>query len=345
MKAAYYEGNRTIRVGACIPVQPAAGHVQIQVSHCGICGTDLHLFHGDMDHRVHVPQVFGHEMSGTIVEVGDGAAGFSPGDHVTVRPLDPCGTCPACTAGHSHVCQRLKFIGIDAPGALQALWTVPAHTLHRLPASLSLQEAALIEPLAVASHDVRLAQVRAGEYVVIQGAGPIGTLIAFVCRHAGARVVLCEVNSFRLKLARDLGFEALNPKEVDVVQYVTDQTKTAGADVVFEVSGSAAGAEMMTRLVRVRGRIVIVAIFSDVPKVNLFQFFWRELQLMGARVYEPQDFEQAIALATSAALPLFRLVTEVCELDSLESALHRLESGANVMKILVRCSEPTSLPA
>lgn len=339
VKAAYYEGNRKIRVGACAPVAPAAGQVQIQVSHCGICGSDLHLFHGDMDHRVSVPQVFGHEMSGTITAAGEGVSGFAPGDHVTVRPLDPCGECPACRAGNSHVCQKLRFIGIDAPGALQGLWTVPAHTLHCLPASLPLDTAALVEPLSVACHDVRLAGVAAGEYVVVQGGGPIGTLIALVCRHAGARVAVSEVNPFRLRLARELGFEALNPKEVDVVQHVTAQTGTAGADVVFEVSGSAAGAEMMTKLARVRGRIVIVAIFSEVPKVNLFQFFWRELRLLGARVYEPQDFEKAIALAASGALPLGRLITEICRLEDLESALHRLESGGDVMKILVRCSE------
>jgi (R,R)-butanediol dehydrogenase / meso-butanediol dehydrogenase / diacetyl reductase len=339
MKAAYYEGNRTIRIGACAPVAPAAGQVQIQVSHCGICGSDLHLFHGDMDHRVRVPHVFGHEMSGTVHAVGEGVSSFAPGDHVTVRPLDPCGTCPACRAGNSHVCQRLKFIGIDAPGALQGLWTVPAQTLHRLPPSLSLHEAALVEPLSVACHDVRLAGVEAGEYVIVQGGGPIGTLIALVCRHAGARVLITEVNPFRLRVAREFGFEALNPKEVDVVNYVTEQTATAGADVVFEVSGSAAGAELMTKLARVRGRIVVVAIFSEIPKVNLFQFFWRELRLLGARVYESQDFEKAIALIASRSLPVSRLITEVCPLEDLESALHRLESGGEVMKILVRCSE------
>jgi (R,R)-butanediol dehydrogenase/meso-butanediol dehydrogenase/diacetyl reductase len=342
MKAAYYEGKRAIRVDDCIPVAPGSGQVQIRVSHCGICGSDLHLFHGDMDHRVHVPQVFGHEMSGTILAVGNGVSDFALGEHVTVRPLDSCGACPACRAGNSHVCQRLKFIGIDAPGALQGLWTVPVHTLHRLPPSLSLQEAALIEPLSVACHDVRLGEVRAGEYVVIQGGGPIGMLIALVCGHIGARVLITELNPFRLKLARELGLPALNPQETDIAKYVVDQTGTAGADVVFEVSGSPAGAEMMTKLARVRGRIVVVAIFSEAPTVNLFQFFWRELRLLGARVYEPQDFERAIALAASGVLPLSRLVTEVCPLEDLESALHRLESGGEVMKILVRCSDSAS---
>ena len=338
-RAAFYEGNRTVRIGDCLPATPTQGQVQIKVSHCGICGTDLHLFHGHMDHRMRLPQVFGHEMSGTVAAIGDDVRGFRLGDHVTVRPLDPCGTCPACRAGFSHVCQHLKFIGIDAPGALQTLWTVPAHTLHRLPDSLPLQKAALVEPLAVACHDVRRGQVKQGEYVVVQGGGPIGTLIALVARTIGARVLISEVNPYRLKVARDLGFQAVNPRVIDLPEYVTTETDTAGADAVFEVTGSAAGAESMTKLVRVHGRIVLVGVFSEIPRVNLFQFYWRELELQGARVYEPQDFDQAIQLAASGTLPLELLISEVCSLEQLEPALHRLESGGEVMKILVQCSE------
>jgi 2-desacetyl-2-hydroxyethyl bacteriochlorophyllide A dehydrogenase len=339
LKAAYYQGNQTIRIGACVPVAPAPGQVQIQVSHCGICGTDLHIFHGKMDRRVQKPLVMGHEMSGTIAALGDGVQGFAVGDRVTVRPLDQCGSCPACRAGHQHICQRLKFIGIDSPGAFQGLWTVPAHTLHRLPAALSMAQGALIEPLAVACHDVRLGGVKEGEYAVVQGCGPIGALVAAVAKAAGARVLVSEVNPFRLELARELGVEAVNPLETDLVELVTEQTGGAGADVVFEVSGSPAGAEMMTKLPRTRGRIVVVAIFAEAPKVELFKFFWRELKMIGARVYEREDFDKAIQLAASGTLPLERLITRICPLEELESGLRQMERGGEAMKILVKCSE------
>lgn len=339
MKAAYYEGHETIRIGECTPVAPAAGQVQIAVSHCGICGTDLHIFHGKMDRRVSRPLVMGHEMAGCIAALGEGVEGFAIGERVTVRPLDHCGACPACRAGHSHICQRLKFIGIDSPGAFQGLWTVPAHTLHRLPESLSLAQGALVEPLAVACHDVRLGGVQAGEYVVVQGGGPIGALVALVARSAGARVVVSEVNPFRLELARGFGLEALDPNETDLVEMVNHATGDAGADVVFEVSGAVAGAEMMTKLPRTRGRIVVVAIFSEPPKVDLFRFFWRELKLLGARVYEPEDFEKAIQLAASGTLPLERLVTATLPLEDLEAGLRQMERGGEVMKILVECGE------
>lgn len=339
MKAAYYEGKRHVRVGPSTPVPPGPGQVQVQVSHCGICGSDLHMFYGDMDRRFALPHIFGHESSGEIKAVGPDVPGFAPGDRVTVRPIDPCGKCPACRAGHSHVCQKLKFIGFDAPGALQTLWTVPAHTLHRLPNSIPLRRAALVEPLSVACHDVRLSGLAAGEFAVIEGGGPIGMLIALVARHLGATPLISEVNPFRIKLARELGLEAVNPKEMDLVQLVTERTGGAGTDVVFEVSGSAAGASLMTQLARVRGRIVIVAIFAEPPKVDLFRVFWRELRLLGTRVYEPQDFEQAIALADSGAIPLDRLISEECGLEDVETALRRLEAGGDVMKILVRCGE------
>jgi len=109
--------------------------------------------------------------------------------------------------------------------------------------------------------------------------------------------------------------------------------------VVFEVSSSAPGVEMMTKLPRVRGRIVVVALFPEPPKVDLFRFFWRELRLCGARVYEYQDFEEAIQLTASGALPFERLITSVVPLDKLELGFREMERGGPVMKILVKCSE------
>ena len=337
MRAAFYAGNRTITSGPCEPVAPGPGEVQIRVSHCGICGTDLHIFHGNMDHRVKMPQVLGHEMSGVIESTGDGVS-YAKGDRVTVMPLDPCGACPACRAGNSHVCQKLKFIGIDTPGAMQTLWTVPAHTLHRIPEELSLTHGALIEPIAVACHDVRLGELKRGEYAVVLGGGPIGTLVAMVAREVGAHVVVSEVNPFRVKMLEALGFEVVNPRETDLEKYVNAATKDAGADIVFEVSGAAAVAESMTQLLRVRGRIVLVAVYAKPTPVNLHRFFWRELRLIGARVYEHEDFAQAIALAARPELQFEKLITDVYSLDRLEAGFLEMEKGGSVMKILLDCS-------
>ena len=338
MQAVFFEGNRTLRVGESVAVEPGAGQVQIRVAYCGICGTDLHLFHGAMAHRLTLPHVMGHEMSGTIAAVGSGVAGWRAGDRVTVRPLDPCGHCPACVAGHSHICHNLKFIGIDTPGALQGMWTVPAHTLHRLPEGLALREGAMVEPVAVACHDVRMSELKEGEFAAVIGGGPIGILVALVAQARGARGYGGR-RPFRLQLARDLGIDAVNPLETDLPGLVNERTGGAGADVVFEVSGSQAGADTMTKLPRTRGRIVVVAIFGEAPKVDLFRFFWRELKLSGARVYEAEDFELAIELAAAGRLPLEKLITGVLPLGRLEEAMHRMEGGGDCMKILVSCTD------
>lgn len=337
MRAAFYNGNRTIQTGPCQAQPPAENQVQLRVSHCGICGTDLHLFHGNMDHRVHFPQVIGHESSAIIEAVGPGVTQWAKGDRVTVRPLDPCGQCPACQRGHSHVCQKLKFIGIDAPGAMQGLWTVPAHTLHRLPENLSLETAALIEPIAVACHDVRLGETKANEFAVVIGGGPIGALVALVAQHKGARVIVTEINPFRIALLKQLGLEVYDPRTTDIPALVQSETKDAGADVVFEVSGTAPGAELMTKLPGVRGRVVMVAVFPKPVPVDLHKFFWREMRLIGTRVYEPQDFDEAIDLLANTQVPFNKLITGIYPLDGLEKGLLEMEQGADVMKILIDC--------
>ena len=335
MRAAYYHGDETIRVAGGDVRSPGPNEVRIDVAYCGICGTDLHIYLGHMDKRLDMPQVIGHEMAGEITEIGEQVTGWQLGDRVVVRPLDPCGTCPACLAGHSHICHNLKFLGIDTPGAFQGSWTVPAHTLHRLPDALPLDQAAMVEPVAVACHDVRLAAVQPGENVVVIGGGPIGMLVALVAQQEGARVLVSEVNPFRVQLARDLGLESVSPREVDLVAYVEERTAGAGADLVFEVSGTEAGAATMTQLVRTRGRIVVVAIFSDAPRIDLFRFFWRELQLRGVRVYEPQDFDRAIHLAATGALPLERLISARRPLGELQSVFEEIKGGAEMMKVLI----------
>jgi 2-desacetyl-2-hydroxyethyl bacteriochlorophyllide A dehydrogenase len=325
-RAVFYEGEGgfALRDGAVVP--PGPGEVRLDVAFCGVCGTDLHIAHGAMDHRVRVPQVIGHEMSGTVAEVGAGVE-FTVGERVVVRPLDARGETPA-DRGLSHISRNLKFLGIDTPGAFQSSWTVPAFTLHRLPAAVDLRLAALTEPLAVACHDVRRAELEPGETAVVLGGGPIGLLIALVARAAGATVVVSEVNPLRIAFARSLGFDA------DSVPRLGD----AGADVVFEVSGSPAAALAMTELAGLRGRIVVVAIHPDPPPIRLFDVFWKELELRGARVYEPEDYERAIELLASGALPLEQLITRVERLERLPAVFTELANGATDIKVLVDCS-------
>jgi len=260
MKAAYYTGNKNFTIEFVQPVEPGEGEVQVEVAYCGICGTDLHVFHGGMDARVGSHRVIGHEMSGRITAFGEKVQGFDIGDPVVVRPLSACGDCPACRRGHAHICQNLKFLGLDTDGAFQQSWTVPLDTIHKIPDNLPLDHAALIEPVAVACHDVRRARLAPGEDALVIGGGPIGMLIAMVAKQAGATVTLSEVNTHRLELAQSLGFKTLDPKEVNVAEEIYKQTANKGADVIFEVSGTQAGIDTMTEAAATRCRIVMVAI-------------------------------------------------------------------------------------
>jgi 2-desacetyl-2-hydroxyethyl bacteriochlorophyllide A dehydrogenase len=336
VKAVFYEGGGRFALCESTQVAPVEGEVRLDVAYCGICGTDLHIAHGTMDHRVQAPQVIGHEMSGRVAELGPGVAGFELGEPVVVRPLDTRDETPA-DKGHAHIGRNLKFLGIDTPGAFQGSWTVPAFTLHRLPPEVDLKIAALTEPLAVACHDVRRAELLPGQTAVVIGGGPIGLLIALVAREAGARLVVSEIHPGRREVASALGLDVVDPGAADVSEHVAALTAGAGADVVFEVSGSSAGALEMTRLASIRGRIVLVAIFPAPQPVGLFDVFWKELELRGARVYEPEDYERAIALVAAGKLPLERLITTVEPLERLPTVFEEHAEGSSAMKILVDC--------
>jgi (R,R)-butanediol dehydrogenase / meso-butanediol dehydrogenase / diacetyl reductase len=336
MHAACYVGARTLTLIELEPRSPAHGEVAIEVAYTGICGTDLHILHGAMDARVSLPAVLGHEMSGTISAVGDGVEGWSAGDRVTVMPLVWCGHCPACRAGHTHICHNLDFLGIDSPGSMQASWTVAEDVLVSLPPTLSLQAGALAEPTAVAVHDVRRAALRAGERAIVVGGGPIGILIACAARASGADVLVLELSEPRRAFAETLGLRVVDPRAEDLQALVADWTEDAGADAAFEVSGAVAGIETAIQSLAARGRMVMVAIHSTPPPVNLFRLFWRELTVIGARVYERSDFEQALRLLDSGAVPAAQLITGIEPLGDVAAAFAELESG-RAMKMLIDC--------
>ncbi len=334
MRALQYISARTVDPVDIPSHSPAPGQVQIRVAYTGLCGTDLHIFHGDMDARVTHPLVFGHEMSGVVTAVGNDVDGWAPGDRVTVMPLDWDGTCPACRAGNEHICQNLDFIGIDSPGSLQELWNVPASTVIRLPDNLALREGALVEPVAVAVHDVRRSELSDGDTAVVIGGGPIGVLIASVARNTGADVVVIEPDAGRRGTIESLGFRTLDPLATDQAAWVEEWTGGAGADVVFEVSGAAAAVRGMTALAKARGTIVVVAIHAQPREIDLQRVFWRELRLLGARVYQRRDFETAVDLLADGAIPTDTLITDVVPLEKTGDAFAALEAG-RALKVLV----------
>lgn len=337
MIAALYEGNQKFSIAKGSDKPTGRGEVKIRIAYCGVCGTDVHIYHGRMDGRVKIPQVIGHEMSGEIVELGEGVTSVQVGDKVAVRPLKPGAEDPSDN-GFSHIGKNLKFIGIDSAGGMQTYLNVPDYTLHKLPENLSLQLGAMIEPLAVACHDVRLADLKPGENVVVIGGGPIGVLIALVAKNKGANVLLSETNEQRIALSESIGIKVVNPHKNDLIKETEGFTSNRMADVVFEVSGTKSGVEVMTQLLRIRGRIVMVAIHSAPTPIDLFKFFWREIKMIGARVYEPEDFDDAIFLAASGQLPLEKLITGVFPLERTQEVFLEIDKNPSGMKYLLNCN-------
>ncbi|GAA4236506.1 alcohol dehydrogenase catalytic domain-containing protein [Postechiella marina] len=336
MRATVYEGNKTFKVIEKEIEQPGANEVRIKVAYSGVCGTDVHIYHGMMDKRVAMPQTIGHEMSGTIDAVGADVSGYVVGDKVVVRPLDDTKVKPS-DKGFNHICEELNFIGIDSPGSMQQYWNVPAFVLHKLKENTDLKLAALIEPLSVATHDVRLSGLVKGETAVVLGGGPIGLLVAMVAKEVGAQVIISEVNPVRIAKAKALGFDAVSPIDVDLVDYVHGKTEGRKADVVFEVAGVQPALDVMTEVAGIRGRIVMVAIHGQKKEIDLFKFFWKELKLIGARVYEKEDYEKSIALITANELPFEEMITDVQPLSNIQQVFENIDKNPDGLKVLMDC--------
>ncbi|MBI2162402.1 MAG: zinc-binding dehydrogenase, partial [Candidatus Rokubacteria bacterium] len=250
------------------------------------------------------------------------------------EPLWFCGTCRACRMGASYLCYALKIIGVELPGGMREYCTVPAARLLKVPATLADDHAVMIEPLAVATHDVRRAQVQAGDAVLVFGGGPIGALIALVARTREARVAVVEVNPFRIGLLESLGLETVGP-DIDVRRFTNDWTGGTGVDVAFEVSGNPAAARLVTDVVRVWGTVSIVGIHAEPIPVNLYQMFARELVMHGSRLYAREDWEEAIRLAASGGVPVAPLVSRTIPLEELQRGMEQALAGGPVMKVLV----------
>jgi 2-desacetyl-2-hydroxyethyl bacteriochlorophyllide A dehydrogenase len=246
-------------------------------------------------------------------------------------------------AGHSHICEKLTFVGIDAPGSLQQRWVVPQDLLVELPGDMSLRDAALVEPVAVAHHDVERARLSDGESVVVVGGGPVGLLIALVARTRGAEVTVVELDAFRRKVIAELGFAVADPRDKQAAALLADGHSGAGVDVVFEVSGSQPGLTLAIETLRPRGRLVVVGIHSEPRSVDLKAIFWKELEIYGARVYRRTDYEAAVNLIAGGHIPVDALVSRIVPLTDASEAFAELAQGGEVMKVLIDVQGETTL--
>jgi (R,R)-butanediol dehydrogenase / meso-butanediol dehydrogenase / diacetyl reductase len=307
--------------------EAGAGQVGVDVGWVGLCGTDLHIVEGDHP-RARFPLVLGHEL------VGHALGGPLAGRAVVVDPLIACGACSACQLGERHVCANLRLLGIDRDGGLSGRVDVDPDRLHAVPDGLDPAVAALAEPLAVAVHAARRARVAAGDKVVIMGAGPIGLLLAFAARQAGATMILiAEPAPTRRAFAQAAGFDTLDA--LDPLDDLERRTSGWLADVVFDAAAAPAVAALLPRLVRPAGRISLVGTYGRPVEFDLQAVLFRELNLIGNRVYQPGDIDAALAMLAADPASFRPMISDVVSLDEAPAAFARLRTGQGV-KYLVR---------
>jgi (R,R)-butanediol dehydrogenase / meso-butanediol dehydrogenase / diacetyl reductase len=300
---------------------------RVEVAFCGICGSDLHL---RASPAVAPGTVMGHEFSGTIAELGPAVDDFAVGDRVAIYPFVACGQCPNCRRGDHHVCQQAATggLGLGAnPGAYADSVVVHRAMLLRIPKELSLEHAALVEPLAVALHGLNIGEVGSVDRCVVIGAGPIGVLTALALSARGVeRILVVEKNEHRRERIESFGIEALGLEDVhtDVLREFDGDLP----DVVLECAGNPAAPQLAIELVRSRGVIVLLGVLEEPVEISQLVLLVKEAQLRASFAYRIDQFEEAIELLAASRVPADRLITDIVPLDRAQEMFERLENPA-----------------
>lgn len=319
----------------------ADDEVLMQTKRIGVCGSDIHVFHG-LHPYTSYPVVQGHEIGGVVAEVGSSVTKVEVGDKITFMPQVTCGECYPCQNGMYHICESLKVMGFQTGGAAQEYFVLPAWNVMKLPDSMSLDEAAMIEPIAVVVHAIERGGGAEGKRVLVLGAGPIGNLAAQVAKASGATaVMITDVSEYKLQKARDCGIElAINPLQEDLADAVDQHFGAAKADVILECVGVQATVDDAIRVARKGTTIVIVGVFGKKPEVDLGLVQDRELSLVGTLMYQQADYERAIEIVANNQLSLGAMITHRYTFDDYLEAYHKIETSAgNYLKVMIELDD------
>lgn len=318
--------------------EPSAGpgQVLLRVKQIGICGSDVHVYHGKHPFTSY-PVVQGHEFSAVVEAVGDGVEGVETGLKATARPQVVCGRCRPCRRGAYHICDDLKVQGFQAPGVAQDLFVTEAEKVVVLPEGFTHVQGALVEPAAVAVHASGRAGDLRGRNVVVAGAGPIGNLVAQMCRCRGADVLITDLSDFRLEKARECGIEATsNASQESLPEAARRVFGTDGFDVAFECAGAEASVSASVDSVGKGGTIVIVAVFQEKPPVDLAVIGDRELHVLGTLMYQHADYEEAVRRIAAREIRTEPLDSKHFPFEQYLDAYRYIEQqGAECLKVFV----------
>ncbi|MFD3158378.1 2,3-butanediol dehydrogenase [Haloimpatiens sp. FM7330] len=308
MKAALWYGKNDIRVEEIEEPKATKGLVKVKVKWCGICGSDLHEYLAGpifipvgQPHPLSgntAPVVLGHEFSGEVVEVGEDVTEFKAGDRVVVEPMVVCGECPACKEGKYNLCSKLGFHGLCGSGGGFAEYTVfPKEFVHKIPDNIPYDKAALVEPLCVAFHSVRMANFKIGQTALVLGAGPIGLGTIECLKAAGAKlVIVMQRKSVRQEYAKRAGADVvLDPNEVNIPEEIKRLTGGVGVDATFETTGAQVGWDLGLASLKSDGTMVVTSIWEGNISFNPNDIVLTEKKVVGTLAYR-HEFPATMAV-------------------------------------------------
>ncbi len=311
--------------------------VKIRIMKIGICGSDVHAFHGQHPATPY-PVVQGHEYSAIVEATGRKVRKVKSGMRVTARPQQVCGECGPCRKGQYNACQQLKVEGFQAPGVAQDLFVVPEDRIVFFPDTMSFEQGALIEPAAVGAHATKRAGDLKGKNVVVSGAGPIGNLVAQFAAIRGAnKVLITDISDYRLQIAEKCGIEGiLNVSQTGFEYGISRYFKDKGFQVGFEAAGVQPSLDVLIKHVEKGGEVVILGVYAENPVVNMFYLGEHELNVFGSMMYRHEDYEDAVEMIAEGRLITEPLITRNFPFDQYLDAYRYIDNQKDrSMKVMI----------
>ena len=332
MYAPHQVSFRTVPVPQVLP-----GQVKVKIKMIGICGSDIHVFHGTHPFTSY-PVTQGHEVSGEIVEIGGNVTGLTLGQMVTIEPQVVCGKCYPCRHGKYNLCESLKVMGFQTTGTASTYFVVDASKITPLPAGMDEKAGAMIEPLAVAVHAVRRAGDVRGMKIAVLGAGPIGNLVAQAAKGLGAEsVLITDVSDYRLELANKVGADfTANTRTYNFGEAMVDCFGPDKADVIYDCAGNNTTIGQAIQYARKGSTIILVAVFAGMAQADLAVLNDHELDLNTTMMYRHEDYLTAMELVEQGKVQLVPLQSKVFPFGQYQQAYEYIDANRETtMKVLI----------
>ncbi len=334
MRAVVFDAPTRVALQQIPRPEPQPDQVIVKVMACGLCGTDLHLFHGDFPTRY--PLVPGHEFSGVIAEIGNQVSDWRVGDRVIADPNIACGACYFCRNGQVNHCLNHQAIGVTQNGAFAEFVAVPARNLYAIGNALSFEQAAMVEPLSCVVYGLRRLQLRIGDQVLIFGAGPIGLLLMQCCKHGGASsVTMVDLDPERLDMARALG--ATHAISAAAQQTLLNEIARYGFDAVIDATGIPSVVEGCLEYVKRGGKLLLFGVCPEDAKISLspFQIYRRDLEIIGTFALR-HSFDPALELIQNQVVQVKPLLRPLLSLDQIPAMIENRAQAKDALKIMFR---------